>query len=205
MNAKVTNQYHLGLAFLLPMLLTSCGVFMTQPFPVNHPPLDKEQLEGTWQAGDDIYQLRYGIDGIGYCGSLKWEDDAFKVETTRFFTTTGKANRYIAIEYTETNAPPLYLLYRYSFPSEHELALWEPDLKWFQQAVDEGKLTGEVKYKHAKANQTSSEPAYVILTTQPLDIVAYLDDPSRSNHFSFPSGVFRKVSKSNLSESTSKP
>lgn len=199
------KRLRIFVVLFVPVIITSCGVYMTQPFPVNDPPVDKERLEGRWRGDDNIYELQFGTNGIGYCGTLKWEDEEFKAESVRFFTATGLVNNYIALECIDENKlnPTLYLLYRYSFISDNELVLWEPDLKLFDKAIKAGAFAGKVKYKTQKVVtpedvpetiQRTPEPTYVILSTLPLDVIKFLDEPANVGYFmTNEASVLRKI------------
>jgi len=166
------------------MLLSSCGVFMTKPFPPRSPAVDQERLSGTWILGSDFHLLEFDESGVGHLGRLLWNGTHYTTEVVRIFTAAGPVHHYMAIEYHDDSTNnPLYAVHRYSFsPDGRQLFLWDPDMDVFERAIQEGALEGTVIRRKKRGESSSDEstavksmPSSIIVSNEPSDVLSRMD------------------------------
>ncbi len=121
-------------------------------------PLEAEQAqtyEGVWRAGDGIQHIKH-LDGADLIvAGLEWDKDNFKMNRHHVVVTAHHDTRFAMMvvedEQTDETVPdmaqgdkPWLLLGMLSASGDDALVLYAPDFDRFKQALDEGKIQGEL-------------------------------------------------------------
>ena len=146
------------LTLLAAALLSGCGsVMVSQPMGERPVVLDPENWEGTW-ASDEIVMLTTVLDSQAGVLQAAWLERY--EEGARFETVTGEVRQtgdwyFLSMAHEppktddepETDAvagPPEYLWARIDNNGRRAI-IWWPDLEQFREAVQEGRIAGQVK------------------------------------------------------------
>lgn len=146
------------LTLLAAALLTGCGaVMVTQPMGDRPVALDPADWEGTW-ASDEIVMLTTVLDseaGVLQAAWLERYEDGARFETvTGMVRQTGDwiflSTEHVPVQADEElqseaeNEPPRYLWSRIDNNGRRAIVWW-PDLDQFRDAVNGGRISGQVK------------------------------------------------------------
>jgi hypothetical protein len=178
---------------ILTAFLTACGtVLIEQPFPLINPPVDKDQLEGSWQINDGFIVVAFDTNGMGHAAGIGWDTDRFKLEEFAFITAAGPRNRYLCLMEATNGiaAAGPYGLARYQLAETNRLTLTLANPEVFAHAVSNGVFRGSVE----RGSGEKKKAPKVILTDPPERLLQLFDDPAQSNLFTEPKAMtFRKA------------
>jgi len=185
----------------LGLVLVGCDSVGTRyPLSADPQPIDVEQFEGAWMMENDVIHIHYDSQGVARMAGVEWDDqaDAFKLNQAEIIVAEGAGHNYISLGIAEDEAAEAgkfdeYMLVQYYFTDEPDMVIWMPVSGAFAEAVESGKLKGEI----TKGEMSTS----VLLTDSGETIIKFLDDPENDDLFQYREPlILRKISKSEVKD-----
>ena len=138
------------------------------------------KVEGKWLASDGVVYVKFLGDGRVRVAGINEEKGEFKLnQQTVVVTTLGDA-MYVNFPLPPTGKPEHYTLGRLTTVGEGDaMVLYGPRLKVFQEAVEGGKLKGEVKKGENVSGVVISDRAALekFLSERPMSELFDVDKP----------------------------
>jgi hypothetical protein len=163
------------------LLGSGCTLVLTElPVSSQPCPIDRDQLEGTWQLKDGAIQVRFSDDGIARLATLDWVDDHFEKLEGEMIVAPGREYNYVSLRGQERSDQAVegeYLLAQYRITDGGELLLWIADNQAFERAIEEQHLAGTVSRERYSTT--------ILVTAAPEALVAFLDDPDNGPLFDY--------------------
>ncbi len=194
MKISVSNTSSV-MTIVVAVLVAGCSsVTIKQPLSADPKPVDKEKFEGTWLAGSSTLTVRFAKDGVGRIAGTRWEDDSFRLARGEMIVTEGRKHNFVSVRMEDEDGtmPDGYGFLQYTFVNDNDLVLWGPNVEAFEEAIQQKALQGDI---------TKSQTTSVTVTSTPKEILAFIDDPERTDLFKYSEPVvLRKVAPADKEE-----
>lgn len=143
------------LILILFSFMPACdGVIADKPFGSKPTILNEEDWNGYWYIDDDeIFNVRVvnAEEGILEVGAIDDSDGGMIIEKSRMYLRESGDWKFIFLQ--GDNAEAGYTWYKYENYEGEMLMLWMPSADRFEEAVEQGLLSGEVKEHNVEAKE----------------------------------------------------
>ncbi|MCP4709531.1 MAG: hypothetical protein GY869_12965 [Planctomycetes bacterium] len=198
---KEDRVWQVFLVMMSGLILVGCETVGTKyPLSAEPQPIDAEQFEGAWMVDDSVIHIHFDSKGVARMAGVEWDEqaDAFKLNEAEIIVAEGDRHNYMSLGIVEDESKgpggeSQYMLLQYYFTEAPDMVIWTPVSGAFAEAVESGKLKGEI----TKGEMSSS----VLLTDSGSVIVEFLDDPENGDLFEYREPmILRKITKSKVKD-----
>lgn len=190
---------------LLLMLLAGCQrVTVSKPLPpAQLSDGERAELEGTWVSKwwaydtEVVYTVHFVCDSMAHVAWVDWNDDSYRLHEEELIVSHGKPRaegrmwRFFSWHHPG-KYDDQYQIMRFQYQAAGEVVVWLAAFEPFQNAVESGKLKGEV-FHYGEDN--------IVRLTDPAAVLRYIEEEDGANRFLYQDPiVLHKVAEGKIPE-----
>ncbi|MBN1423154.1 hypothetical protein JXA88_01235 [Candidatus Fermentibacteria bacterium] len=163
---------------LLPSVLHG-NVVTLSPLPADVQTAELERLAGMWQWREEVVHVTVE-DGAAIVAAVAWNGSSFVERRGELTVTQGEHRSFLCVAGYDPSLPgDQFIFAQYRLLSDDHLLVWVPRITAFESAVEQGVL----------ATAEASTADRLVLDTESDALLAFLDDPLRTDVFDYENPV----------------
>lgn len=181
-------------------LICGCSTVVTKnPLTTDPNSYGRDNFEGSWLIGDNIYFIRFAANGIARIAVVVWEDDRYQLGHGEMIVKKGDKSNYLSVRFKQDPEwMDDYIILQYLFTDTGDLVLWIPNADIFEKAIKDKKLQGVIKKKKFSKDIT--------ITSDPAKLLDFLSESDNLNLFDYREPIIlRRVTSPKENKKPAKP